>query len=161
MCVCVWYHTFIHSSVYWQAAYSVSLRLWNIISIQLSSVVQSCLTLCGPMDCSTLFFPVPHQLSEFTQTHIDWVSDVIQPSHPLLSSSFSFNLSQHQGLFQMTQFFTSGSQSIGVSASASVLPTNIQDWFPLRMDWLDLLDAQGTLKSLLQHHRTSSQVPLF
>ena len=161
VCVCVCLISYLYPFVYWQVAYSVSPRLWNIISIQLSSVAQSCLTLCDPMDCSTLCFPVPHQLSEFTQTHIHWVSDVIQPSHPLLSPSSSFNLSQHQGLFQMNRFFASGSQSIGVSASASVIPINIQDWFPLRMDWLDLLDVQRTLKSILQHHRTSFQVPLF
>ena len=70
-------------------------------SYQFSSVAQSCLTLCSPMDCSTPGFPVLHQLLEFTQTHVHWVSDAIQPSHPL-SSPFppAFSLSQHQGLFQ-------------------------------------------------------------
>ena len=68
---------------------------------QFSSVAQSCLTLCDSMDCSTPGFPVYHQLSELTQTHVHWVGDVIQPSDPL-SSPFppSFNLSQHQGLLQ-------------------------------------------------------------
>ena len=71
------------------------------ISVQFSSVTQSCLTLCDPMDCSTPGFPVHHQLPELAQTHIHWVSDAIQPSHPLLSPSPpAFNLSQHQGLFQ-------------------------------------------------------------
>ena len=66
-----------------------------------SSVAQSCPTLCDPMDCSTPGFPVHHQLLELTQTHVHWVSDAIQPSHPLLSPSPpTFNLSQHQGLFQ-------------------------------------------------------------
>ena len=66
-----------------------------------SSVAQSCPTLCDPVDCSTLGFSVHHQLPEPTQTHVHWVSDAIQPSHPLLSSSPPiFNLSQHQGLFQ-------------------------------------------------------------
>ena len=65
------------------------------------SSVQSCLTLCDPMNHSTPGLPVHHQLPEFTQTHVHWVSDVIQPSHPLLSPSpFAFILSQHQGLFQ-------------------------------------------------------------
>ena len=67
---------------------------------QFSSVTQSCLTLCDPMDCSTPRFPVYHQLLEFTQTHVHRVGDAIQPSHPL-SSPFppAFSLSQHQGLF--------------------------------------------------------------
>ena len=68
---------------------------------------------------------------ELAQTHVHWVSDAIPPSHPLLSPSPpAFNLSQHQGLFPVNQFFASGSQSIWVSASASVLPMNIQDWLP-------------------------------
>ena len=65
------------------------------------SVAESCLTLCDPMDCSTLSFPVHHQLPEFAQTHVHQVTDAIQPSHPLLSPSpLTFNLSQHQGLSQ-------------------------------------------------------------
>ena len=68
---------------------------------QFSSVPQSCSILCDPMDCSTPGLPVHHQLLEFTQTHVHWVSDAIQPSHPLSSPSPPvFNLSQHQGLFQ-------------------------------------------------------------
>ena len=70
-------------------------------SVQLSSVAQSCLTLCYPMDCSTPGFPVHHQLPELAQTHVHQVGDAIQPSHPLSSPSPpAFNLSQHQGLFQ-------------------------------------------------------------
>ena len=66
-----------------------------------SSVTQSCLTLCNPRDCSTPGLPVHHQLPEFTQTHVHWVSDAIQPSHPLsYPSPPAFNLSQHQGLLQ-------------------------------------------------------------
>ena len=72
----------------------------NTNTSQLSSVTQSCLTLCDPMDCSTPGFPVHHQLPELTQTHVHWVSITIQPSHPLSSPSLAFNLSQHQGLFQ-------------------------------------------------------------
>ena len=68
---------------------------------QFSSVSQSCLTLCDPMDCSTTGFPVHYQLPELVQTHVHQVGDAIQPSHPLLSpSSPAFSLSQHQGLFQ-------------------------------------------------------------
>ena len=80
------------------------------------------------MDCRTADLPVHQQLPEFTQTHVHGVSDAIQQSHPLSSPSPpALNLSQHQGFFQMSQLFTSGGQSIGVSASASVLPMNIQD----------------------------------
>ena len=68
--------------------------------IQFSSVSQPCLTLCDPMDCSTLGFPVHHQLLELAQTHVHRVSDAIQPSHPLLSPSPpAFNLSKYQGFF--------------------------------------------------------------
>ena len=70
-------------------------------SVQFSSVTQSCLTLCDPMDCSTPGLPVHRQLLESTQTHDNWVGDAIQPSHPLSSPSPpAFNLSQYQGLFQ-------------------------------------------------------------
>ena len=75
--------------------------LSSVQSVQFSSVVQSCLTLCDPMVCSTPGLPVHHQLLEFTQTHVHWVGDAIQPSHPLPSPSPpAFNLSQHQGLFK-------------------------------------------------------------
>ena len=70
------------------------------ISVQFSSVAQSCPTLCDPMDCSTPGLPVHHQLPEFTQIHVHWVDDAIQPSHPLSSPSPGLNLSQHQGIFQ-------------------------------------------------------------
>ena len=71
------------------------------ISIQFSSVAQSCPTLCDPMDCSTPGLPVHHQLLEVTETRVHWVGDAIQPSHPLLSPSApAFNLSRHQGLFK-------------------------------------------------------------
>ena len=70
-------------------------------SVQFSSVTQSCLALCDPMDCSTPGLPVSHQLPEFTQTHVHWVSDAIQPSHSLSSPSLpAFSLSQHRGLFK-------------------------------------------------------------
>ena len=73
----------------------------ELIPVQFSSVVQLCPTLCDPMDCNMPGFPVHHQLPELTRTHVHGVGDVIQPSHPLLSPSpLTFNLSQHQGLFQ-------------------------------------------------------------
>ena len=71
------------------------------ISQSVSSVAQSCLTLHNPMDCSTPGLPIHHQLLELTQTHLHWVGDAIQPSHPLSSPSPpAFNLSQYQGLFK-------------------------------------------------------------
>ena len=113
-------------------------------SLQFSSVAQSCPTLCHPTDCSTPGRPVHHQLPEFIQTHINWVSDAIQPSHPLSSSSPpALNLSQSVS-FQMSQLFTSGGQSIGVAALAS---SEYSGLISLRMDWFDLLAILGTLKS--------------
>ena len=74
---------------------------FSFSSVQFNSVAQSCPTLCDPMNRSTPGLPVHHQLPEFTQTHVHWVSDAIQPSHPLSSPSpLTFNLSQHQSLFQ-------------------------------------------------------------
>ena len=112
---------------------------WNKLNSSVSSVAQSCLTLCDPMDCSTLGLPVRHQLLELAQTHVHPVGDASQPSHPLSSPSPpAFNLAQHQSL-QMSQFFTSGGQSIAVAATASVLPMNIRDWFPLGWTgWISL-----------------------
>ena len=72
----------------------------KLVTVQLSSVAQSCLTLCNPMECSTPGFPVHRHLPEFAQTHVHRVSGIIQPSHPLSSPSSAVNLSQHQGLFQ-------------------------------------------------------------
>ena len=88
---------------------------------------------------------VHHQLLEFTQTHIHWVGDAIQPFHPLSSPSPppAFNLFQHQGLFLMSWLFASGDRSIGVSASASVLPMNIQGWLSLGLTGLISLPSKG------------------
>ena len=106
------------------------------------------------MDCSTPCFPVHHQLPELAQTHVHRVGDVIQPFHPLSSPSpLAFHLSQHQRLFQRVSSLHQVAK--GVSASASVLPMNTQDF---RMDWLDLLAVHGTLKSLLQHHRSKASI---
>ena len=107
---------------------------------QFSSVTQSCLTLCDPVDCSTPGFPVYHQLLEPTQTHVHYVGDAIQPSHPLSSPSPpAFDLSQHQGILQWVGSSHQVAKSIGASASASVLPVNIQDWFPLGWtSWISL-----------------------
>ena len=103
------------------------------------SVTKLCLTLWDPpMNCSTPGFSVLHYLPEFAQTHVHWVGDAIQPSHPLSSPSPAFNLSQHQDLFQWVSFSTSDGQCIGASALALVLPTNVhwKDWFPLGLTGL-------------------------
>ena len=118
----------------------VKTRRWGSLrnhSVQFSSIAQSCLTLCYPMNYSMPGLPVHHQLLESTQMHVHWVSDAIQPSHPLSSlSSPALNLSQHQGLFQ---WVSSGGQSIGVSASTSVPLMNTQDWSPLGWTgWISL-----------------------
>ena len=106
------------------------------------------------MDCSTPGLPVHHQLLEFTQTLVCWVGDAIQPSHPVVPFSSCLQSFTASGSFQMSQFFATGGQSIGVLASASTLPMNIQD---LKIDWFYLLAVQGTLKSLLQHHSLKHQ----
>ena len=82
-------------------SFHIIILIYRFSSVQFSWVAKLCLTLCDPMDHSTPGLPVHHQLLEFTQTHVHWVSDAIQPSHPLLSPSPpAFNLSQHQGLFK-------------------------------------------------------------
>ena len=112
-----------------------------------SSVTQSYLALCDPMNCSTPGLTVHHQLLESTQTHVHWVGNAIQPSHPLSSPSLpDLNLSQHQGLFQRVN---------SLHQVAKVLKFQIQhqsfQWTPrtdlFRMDWLDLLAIQGTQES--------------
>ena len=114
--------------------------MWCVRRWKFSLVPQSCLTLCDSIDCSKPGFPVHHQLWELAQTHVHQVDDAINHfilCHPFSSCLQSFPAS---GSFQISQFFTSGGQSIGVSASASVLPMNIQDWFPLGWTgWISLL----------------------
>ena len=99
-----------------------------IISYCCCSVTQSCPTLCDPMDCSIPGFPVLHYRQEFVQTHVHWVGDAIQLSHPLIPSPPALNLYQHQS-FPVSWLSASCGQSIG--ALASVLPMSIQDWFSL------------------------------
>ena len=131
--------------------------LWLILlhSVQFSSVTQSCLTLCDPMNRSTPGLPVYHQLPEFTQTHVHRVSDAIQPSHPLSSPSPPApNPSQHQGPFQWVNS-ASGSQSFSLSISPS---NEYPGLVSFRMDWLDLLAVQGTCKSLVQYHSSKASI---
>ena len=113
---------------------TVRANLWNL---QFSSVAQSCLTLCNPMDCSTPGFPVHHQLPEPTQTHVHWVGDAIQPSHPLsFPSPPAFNLSQHQGLpIRWPKYW-----------SFRVTPSNeYSGLISFRIDWFDLLVNIGMI----------------
>ena len=131
---------------------------WVDTSVQFSSVTQSCLTLCDPMNRGTPGLPVHHQLPESTQTHVHWVGDAIQPSHPLSSPSLpALNLSQHHGLFPMSQLFVSGGQSIGVSASTSVLPMKTQDWSSLGWTGWIFLQSKGlsrvTSNNIVQKHQ--------
>ena len=112
------------------------------IYIQSSSIAQSCPTLCDPMNCSTPGLPVHHQLPEFTQTHVHWVGDAIQPSHPVSSPSPPApNPSQHQGLFQWVNSLHEVAKVLGFSALASVLPKNTQDWSPL--EWTGWISLQS------------------
>ena len=115
--------------------------MWFFSSVQLSLVAQSCPNLCDPMNHSEPGLPVHHQLLESTQTHVHRVGDAIQPSHPLSSHSPpALNLSP-SGSFQISQLFTSGGQSTGVSASTSVHPMNTQDLSP--SEWTGWISLQS------------------
>ena len=139
---------------------NVPIIFWNgfkeceilVTSVQFRSIVQSCSTISDPMDCSMPGLPIHHQLL-FTQTHIHWVGDAIQPSHPLSSPSPPPPL----GLFPMSQLFISGGQSIGFSFNISP-PNEYSGLIYFRMDWLDLLAVQGTLKSLHQNHKSKASI---
>ena len=110
------------------------------------------------MDYSTPGLPVHHQLPEFTQTHVHWVGDAIQPSHPLSSPSPPApNLSQHQGLFNESAFRISWPKYWSLSFNICPFKEH-PGLISFRMDWLDLLAVQGTLKSLLQHHSSKASI---
>ena len=127
-------------------------------SFQFSSVAQLFLTLCDPMDCRTPGLPVYHQLPEFTQTHVHWVSDSLQPSHSL-SSPFP-----PASIFPRIRVFSNESVLCirwpkYWSFSFSISPSNeYSGLIFFRMDWLDLLTVQETLKSLLQHHSSKASI---
>ena len=126
--------------------------------IQFNLVAQSCPTLWDPMDCSKPGLPVHHHFLELTHTHVHQIGDDIQPSHPLLSPSPpAFNLFQHQGLFQWVSYSHRWPNYWSFHLSYS--PSNeYSGLISFRMDWLDLLAVQGTVKNLLQHH--SSKAPV-
>ena len=128
-------------------------------NVQFSSVTQSCLTLCDPMNCSMPGLLVHHQLPAFTQTHIYQVGDAIQPSHPLSSPSPPApNPSQHQSRKDNESTLRMRWPKYW-SFSISIIPSKeTPGLISFRMDWLDLLAVQGTLKSLLQHHSSKASI---
>ena len=127
-------------------------------SVQFSSVAQSCPTLYNPMNRSTPGLPVHHQLPEFAQTHVHRVGDAIQPSHPLSSPSPpTINLSEHQGLFNESALSIRWPKYWSFSFSISPSKEHL-GLISFKMDWLDLLAVQGTLKSLLQHHTSKVSI---
>ena len=127
-------------------------------SVQFSSVTQSCPTLCNPINRSTPSLPVRHQLPEFTQTQVHEVGDAIQPSHSLSSPSPPApNPSQHQSLSNESTLRMRWPKYW--SFSFSIIPSKeIPGLISSRMDLLDLLAVQGTLKSLLQHHSSKASI---
>ena len=147
----------IHSSILaWRIPCQRSLVYTPECHKQFSSVTQSCPTLCDPINRSTPGFPFRHWLPEFTQTYVHQVGDAIQPSHPLSNPSPpAFNLSQHQGLFK----WVSSSHQVAKILEFQLQHQSFSEYSGLisfRMDWLDLLAVQGTLKSLLQHHSSKA-----
>ena len=128
-------------------------------ALQFSSVAQSCLTLCDPMNRSTPGLPVHHQLPELTQTHVHWVGDAIQPSHPLSSPSPpGFNLSQHQGLFQWVSSLQQVAKVMEFQLQ-HLLAMNIQDWFPL--GWTGWISLQSKGRSRVFSNSTVQKHQFF
>ena len=137
-----------------------------ILVFQFSSVAQSCLTLCNTMSCSTPGLPVYHQLLESTQTHVHWVGYAIQPSNPVVSFSSCPQSFPASGSFPMSQLFAWGGQSIGISASTSVLPTNTQGWSPLGWTGRISLQSKGLSRvfsntTVQKHQFFSTQLSLY
>ena len=127
-------------------------------SVQFSSVTQLCPTLCNPMNRSTPGLPVHHQLPEFTQTHVHRVGDAIQPFHPPSSPSPpAFNLSSISVFSKESALCIRWPKYWSLSFNISPYSEHLGLIF-FRMDWLDLLAFQGTVKSLLQHHSSETLV---
>ena len=143
--------SFYNNSFYWDC-------LQIIVSVQFTSVAQSCPTLCNLMNCSTPGLPVHLHLPAFTQTHVHRVCDTIQPSHPRSSPSPpALNPSQHQSLFQWVTLRMRWPKYW--SFSFSIIPSKeIPGLISFRMGWLDLLAVQGTLKSLFHHHSSKASI---
>ena len=129
------------------------------VSVQFSSVTQSCLTICDPMNRSTPGLPVHHQLPEFTQTHVHRVGDAIQPSHSLSSPSPPAPIPPSIRVFSNKSTLRRVRWPKYWSFSFSISPSKEHPGLiTLRMDWLDLLAVQGTLKSLPQHHSSKASI---
>ena len=126
--------------------------------IQFSSVAQSCLTLCDPMNCSTPGLPVHHQLLEFTQTHVHRVSDAIQPSHPLSAPLLLPPIPPSIRVFSNESNLCMRWPKYWSFSFSIILSKEHPGLISFRMDWLDLLAVQGTLKSLLQHHSSKASI---
>ena len=106
------------------------------------SVTESCVTLCDPTDCSMPDFPVLHHFPEFVQTHVHWVNDAIQLSHPLFSPSLAFSFSQHQDLFQWVDSSYQGAKVLELQLQHQSFQWNIQGWFLLGVIGL-ILQSKG------------------
>ena len=138
----------------------IVMNKWNNEKIQyhFSSVAQSCPTFCDPMHCSMSGFPVHHQLPEFSQIQVPWVSDAIQPSHLLLT------LLLPPSIFLSIRVFSNESVLCirwpkYWSFSFNISPSNEHSGLiSFRIDWFDLLAVQGTLKNLLQHHTSKASI---
>ena len=115
---------------YFPLTFSLENCLWIVLRL-FCSVAQSCLILCDPMDSSIAGFLFLQQFPEFAQTHVHQVGDSIQPFHPIISFFSCLQSFLASGAIPMCWLFTSCGQNIGASSTASVLPMNIQDWFPL------------------------------
>ena len=125
---------------------------------QFSSVAQSCPTICDPMDCRTPSFPIHHQLPELTQTHVYLVSDAIQPSHPLLSTSSPSSIFSNIRVFPNDSLLHIRWPKYW-NFSFSISPSNeYSGLISFRMDWFDLTAVQGTNKSLLQNHSSKASI---
>ena len=133
------------------------LQFFSPSSVQFNSVAQLCPKNCDPMNCNWGLL-VHHQPPEFTQTQVHRDGDAIQPSHPLLSPSPpAFSLSQHQGLFKWVSSSHQGAKVLEFSCNIS--PSNdYSGLISFRMDWLDILAVQGTLKSLLQQRSSKASI---
>ena len=140
------------------AVWYYCLNEYNFSSVQFSSVSQSCPTLHDPMNCSVPGLPVYHQLPEFTQTHVHQVSDAIQPSHPLSSPSPPAPIPPSIRVFSSESTLRMRWPKYW-SFCFSISPSKEHPGLIyFRMDWLDLLAVQGTLKSLLQHHSSKASI---
>ena len=148
------------STAQWQIILNIFLQVFGYLYIAWCScsVTQLCPTLWDSMDCSTPGLPVHHQHPARAQTHVNWVSDAIQPSHPLLSPSPSaFNLSQHQVFSNESVLRIRWPKYWNFSFSISPF-NDYSGLISFRIDWFDLLAVQGTLKSLLQHHSSKASI---